>query len=300
MRIKNIKISDYPGFDKIDMNIENNNVTLITANSYGYPIEEITEIFLFLLMLGEEDAEEDIKQTIFNQLSNKITTFEFEFTVDNHDYYYFLQMSKEGVHSEEVYKDKELSFMSEEHRSIPRLPEGVDLLFKEFIFIDLSRPGWIDDMLHLSEVKCKEDGHFVSILRNLLKEFELAKIVELKHDLLYIDNEPLTEVVESIRFVVALIPAFLDSFGSGCMLFLSGFDTTVSMKVKLQLIRLFDKNTLNVRNSQLIFCDESNYDDYRITIKKHQRCELSQGYDESTFTLTNTYVEDEKAETNDI
>lgn len=288
MLLRNIKLRNYPGFTKIDLDFSKTNVLLICDDVFQSTIDDMSDLFIFLLMLAHHDSHSYMK----SNLTDDITTISIEFTTeDGEEYYYYLQISKLGIHAEELYKNDNIIYQAESTpiTKNPTLPNPVRQFIQSFIIMDLNKEFWLKDLLDEAINKCNSDKEYYEIMTSIMKNFnflEAENNLRCVGDDVYIYGRSVRESNYTVKVVFSLLPLFIECIGTQSVMFLHGFDIDIDMKSKLNLLNLFVNKGINDNNSQLLFTDKTSYQEYDLMLSFYSKCILTQDYNKN-YILTN-------------
>lgn len=282
MLFRNIKIIDYPGFSRIDLEFDSkSNILFITSESYDEQLDDIiSEIFMLFLILPNPTLYEYLNKN----LKDFITTFCIEFSYEEKEYCYYLQLSKKGVHTEELYENNNITYQNKTLNDNPFLPEPLRMFLNRLIIIDLTRELWLRDLISEGINKCNLESEYADIVCTLFKNFNIiedSNDVRFTGDCVYIYGRNIYDCSYSIRAVFGLIPLFIECIGSSNIMFLHGFDIEIDMKSKFKLLNLFIDEKINTVQSQLIFSDQTNYNEYNLVVDKDSKHLLSKNEDKN-------------------
>jgi hypothetical protein len=277
MFFRNIKIIDYPGFNKIDLTFDNTNVLFITCEKYDNDLVVFSDFFMFFLMLSSPNSNDYIKST----LDDKITTVSIDFVYKEVNYYYYLEISKKGVFLEELYENNNIIYQNNTFKLNPFLPDPVRTFFECLIVIDLTRENWLNVLMDESIAKCSQDVEYVNVVTDLLLSFNLIQDkdnIRSTGDDIYINGKSIFNSSYNIKVIFSLLPLVIDCIGSNSIMFIHGFDIDIDVKSKVNIINLFVNKDINSFNSQLLFTDDTNYNEYNLILNSQNICQFSDDY----------------------
>jgi hypothetical protein len=285
MYFRNIKIIDYPGFNKIDLTFDNSSVLFITCEKYDHDLTLFSDFFMLFLMLVNPNTRDYVSKS----LQEKATIISIDFNYKEKDYYYYLEISNKGVFLEELYAENNIIYQNNSFRNNPFLPEPVKNFFESLIVVDLTREGWLNILLDEAIQKCNNDFDYIEITTNLLKRFDLLHSdndVRVTGDDVYVNGKSVSDSPYNIKVIFSLLPLIIDCIGSNSILFLHGFDIDIDMKSKINIVRLFMDKEINTFDSQVLFTDETKYSEYNLILKSENICEFSEDYN-GNYVLKN-------------
>jgi hypothetical protein len=286
MLLRNIKLRNYPGYSKIDLSFNDSNILLICGNNYVNDLSDISDLFIFFLMLAHPDSNKYMSVN----LSEEITTVSIEFNYEDEEYYYYLQLSKFQVYSEELYKDNNVVYQSETSmKKTVMLPKPIKDFLQSLVVIDLTKETWLKDLLDESINKINDDKDCYEIVSEVLGNFKLIdnlSSIRCTGDDIYINGKSVMECNYTIKVVVALLPLFLNCLSTRSVIFLHGFDLDIDMKTKINLLQFFKNKEINLVDSQLIFTDTTSYQEYNLILNSDNKCSFKEDYNKN-YILTN-------------
>jgi hypothetical protein len=286
MLLRNIKLRNYPGYSKIDLNFNDSNILFICGDNYINDLSDISDLFIFFLMLAHPESNKYMSVN----LSEDITTLSIEFIYEDEEYYYYLQLSKSQVYSEELYKNNNVVYQSETSmKKTVMLPLPVKHFLQSLVVIDLTKETWLRDLIDESVQKLNEDKECYEIVSEVLGSFKLIDnigSIRCTGDNVYINGKSIIDCDYTTKVVVSLLPLILNCISTSTVMFLHGFDIEIDMKTKINLLQFFKNEEINLVNSQLIFTDTTSYQEYNLILNSDNKCSFKEDYNKN-YILTN-------------
>ncbi len=132
-----------------------------------------------------------------------------------------------------------------------------------------------------SIAKCSQDVEYVNVVTDLLLSFNLIQDkdnIRSTGDDIYINGKSIFNSSYNIKVIFSLLPLVIDCIGSNSIMFIHGFDIDIDVKSKVNIINLFVNKDINSFNSQLLFTDDTNYNEYNLILNSQNICQFSDDY----------------------
>jgi hypothetical protein len=291
LTLQSIKIYDHPILDSLEVKFKlNDNLKIdgtlyhksnfytavkLIGGEYDSPVNEIGDLFWMLTLLLSDVFSEFMKQ-FFHSQPTKIRVSYLE---DEVSYFYALNISNKGIHSQVFIKDGNPVFQSQEDTFKVLMCADLERFLNHIIYIDLNRDDEIDYMLSSGQELCETNSfrEFIgTILISLGVTSDPLIYKNEKVEVLDIGTNryiPIEEANKTIKTLFGICTTITPCFQGSYLVIINNFKGIDIIK-KSQIVSYFLSPGVNRESAQLLLLDPDEFDGYGLVLEKSQKGKL--------------------------